>query len=782
MPEPAAPPSISDWIARTFFFVLLAVFCFSMPHPAGIDLDPSWRMALSFFFREGLQFGRDVVFTYGPLGFLMGNTHDGSNFMVLFAWQALQGLLLAAIVFRQGMQLPGYSRYFYFVFFFLLGINYHDVTQQMAMAIVAFEQLREREPATARRSILAGVLLALFSLVKFTNLILAVVFVIAIAGLRLWRRQSRGAALMAGAFFGAFILGWILCRQNPLNLPAYLRNSWEISQGYQEAMGVAAPPQALWKGLTALGLIIAYAGLHFITATDRAQSLAVIVALGGFTYLNWKHGFIRADGHMVGFFYAALFIATAFPALLADSVRWRVVKRVVLVAAAFLALSGIGDALPGFLRGIAGYNQDRVGYTIPGLMNPPDRARQYDDVFQRQQVAHALPKTRAVVGQASIDVFGHEQAVAIINGFNFRPRPVFQGYSAYRPHLARLNFEHYASDRAPDFVLVKFHTIDHRHVALDDSELLRLLPHRYRFVHLEKGYMLWQRKPGAFDPASIAPQPVATGEFRLGEMWSVGDAAREPLWATIDVRLNLLGKLRSFFYKPPQLMLHLEDDKGNKSDYRFTMPQGRTGFILSPIVEDMISFMRYASPEPERIIRAVGVSVAKQDADCFAPNARVTLHRIPRSDAGAGFLRANAKDFFSTFKATPVSFKAQTPLSTEPLDGEIVTVFHAPSELLVNVPANVAEFAGNFGYLPGAYTGGKTDGAIFTVTLVAEGKETPLFERALNPVHRSEDRGLQRFKIQLPPGAAGQLRLSISPGKTGDYSWDWTAWGGLEFR
>ena len=41
-------------------------------HPPNVGLDASWNAGLAMASENGLQFGRDVVFSYGPLGFLRG--------------------------------------------------------------------------------------------------------------------------------------------------------------------------------------------------------------------------------------------------------------------------------------------------------------------------------------------------------------------------------------------------------------------------------------------------------------------------------------------------------------------------------------------------------------------------------------------------------------------------------------------------------------------------------------------------------------------------------------
>ena len=50
-----------------------------------------------------------------------------------------------------------------------------------------------------------------------------------------------------------------------------------------------------------------------------------------------------------------------------------------------------------------------------------------------------LPRISAVVAGRTVDVFGYRQGIAILNGLNYVPRPIFQGYSAYTPSLIELN-------------------------------------------------------------------------------------------------------------------------------------------------------------------------------------------------------------------------------------------------------------------------------------------------------------------------------------------------------
>jgi hypothetical protein len=530
-----------------------------------------------------------------------------------------------------------------------------------------------------------------------------------------------------------------------------------------------------------VALVLVYALVHLRAATDRARALATLLAFAAYTLLNWKHGFVRADGHMIGFFFAMLLPATAYPALLDDGPGCRRIQHLVLTSLVLCSLLGIGVAIPGLMRGILSNTQERLSNTLTKLSDPAALLASYQAVLASEQAYYDMPMTRKIVGQASLDVIGYEQAIAIYNGFNYRPRPVLQSYSAYRPHLSHLNYAHYAGKRAPEYVLLKLHTIDRRLVTCDDAEVLSLLVHRYEFVHAEKGFQLWRRKPGPFSTASIAPQPLKTSTLLIGQPFLAEEFSDRPLWVSIDVRPSLLGRLRGFLYKLPIVILRIENTQGMNTEYRLPLPLGRTGFIINPVVEDIMSYMQFSGGKPDRLLRSLKIEIAAEDRPYFADDYTVTLSALPPSTAGREYFRQVDKQLFQMFDVVPTTYEAKAPLSEGTIDGRKVMVFHAPSEITLNVPRGCTECSGAFGFLEGAYTNGNTtDGAIFYVTWVLGTEEIILLEHPLDPLHKMADRGLHYFKVPLPAGRdGGYLRLSISPGPKGNFSWDWTAWTAL---
>lgn len=782
-PVPASSPTRADRFARALFFVVLFVTIFTYPNKPIAELDASWRMVLTQGLVEGWQFGRDLVFTYGPLGFLMGNTFSGVTFWPFLIWQTISSLFFAWVIYRQGMRLSGYARAIYWIVTLLVGVSYTDSLLMVIIALLGCEMIRENDRPKPLWSVATLVLFAVLAAIKFTNLMLAGFVVLVASGLDVALKRPGEAVRKLLWFFGTFLFIWVLCRQNLLNLPAYFRNSLEISSGYEQTMGLPTPPAALWKGLVVLGVLIVYALLHIFSSADRRRGVAGALVLGAFVYLNWKHGFVRADGHMIGFFICALVPITAFPALLDDGPRFRRLQRWLLVPAGFLCVLGLEDALPGMARASLQLFQDRVWANSYNTAHFSQWKLSYRDALRGMRAENEFPKTKAVVGDASIDVFGHNQSIALFNRFNYRPRPVIQGYSAYTPALTQLNADYYASDRAPEYVLFRLETIDDRFPMLDDARALYVFLHRYEFVHSEKNYQLWRRVPKAFDWAQVAPKPVRTLDAAPGQPIDLSSFKEQSLWVTIDLPRSLLGRARDFFYKPPVVRLGFKDTKGNTTSYRMPLPLARSGFIVNPMIEDIVGFMRFAGGTPERYAAQISVEIDEGDRKFFADTARVEISTIHGSGNGGDYFLEAEKTRFHMFKTVPLTYEAQTPVSEAIIDNTPVMVMHARSEMTFNIKAGSARVSGGFGMLPGTYTkGGNSDGAEFIVYWSNGGERVELFKRFLDPNRQAKDRGLHRFDVALPQQPGGRLFLVVKPGPNNNHSWDWTAWTGIEIK
>lgn len=784
--QPFSKPSVIDWVFRVLGFLILVAVAFHVPAFPAHDLDTSWRMALGKFFVEGRQFGTEVVFTYGPLGYIMGNTYWGGQWASLITWHAFLAVTFAGIIFWHGLRLNGYNRLFFFTFFFLFGLSYQDAAHQIAIALLGLELIKRSDRSWRWSSLAIVGLLVFLSLIKFTNIVLCVALISLAAGLGYWTHRKWQTALSLPMIYaGMFILGWMLCGQHLGNLPAYFYSSWQISQGYQDAMGFSCPPQQLYLGLTVLGLVIVHAVLNLFGHADRIRGFALSAGVGAFIYLNWKHGFIRADGHQVGFYFSALTVIVTSVLMMEDGPRFRLPKRAILTIAGFTALIGMESVLPGLVRGALGNSQGTFNRNIHFALNIEDSHRGYEARLEKEKafVDMIKLKSKSKIADASADVLGFEQSVAIFNGINYQPRPIFQGYSAYTPYLSRLNYDYYSGENAPEYVLFKLQTVDNRLATMDDPHALRMLIQRYTYLYTEQGFTIWKLKPGAFDADTYEPKFIRKTTTHPGDLIDVSDLNDQLIWVEIDYKFNLLGKLRRFFFKPPLVNLRIIDEDGVESVHRLPGPIGRAGFMLNPVINDLLDFMRAAGGTPKRHVKAIVIETAPQNLDCLKKDINVSFSSMPPSEAGTTYFKEADQAKFHMFVDAPSSYTALQEPNEEVIDKRRVIVMHAPSEMVFEVPSGAGEINGYYGFIEGAYTAeGKTNGAVFSIVWSDENDEpTVIHERFLDPRHKVNDRGIHKFHAKVPQGR-GTVYLRISAGPYNEFAFDWTGWSGIEFK
>ena len=782
-PPPLLPGPLRRVVGWTVLFLVLVLCIFTFPEVTGSGLDPSWRMALGYMFDQGSQFGRDVVFTYGPLGFIMGNTFCGVQFWGLIAGQLAMAIICAATIILMGYRLAPSARVVFFGFFLILGFSYSDALHMMVIAILGFELLRDHDDRWKLRTLLIAVVLAFLAQIKFTDLMLATFVVLVTSGYRVWRRHWRESAVLAGGYVVAFLVIWALCGQNIANLPAYFRASWSLSEGYQWAMGFSSATAPVGLGLVVLVAMIAYALGHLALNPDKPRAVANVLVLGTFIYLNWKHGFVRADGHVIGFFFCAILPLSTYPVLLEDPSRLRLLHRWVFVGLIALSVYGVEQALPGSVRGAMGQLEEKVWQNVLSVREWKTTRQVYRNALNTERISANLYLTREEVRRETVDVLGEEQNVAIMNRLNYQPRPVIQSYSTFTPLLAQLNYDFYASDHAPEFVLAKIQTIDNRLPTMDDSMVLRVLAYRYEFLRTEKGFQLWKRNPGAFDAAKFEPKLLHAETIAVDQPIPIKPWNATPLWLKIDLQPSLWGTLYAFLYKSPQVRITITDIHGALRTFLMPLPMGRTGFIINPFIDDPASYMEFAASRSKRLVDNVTVVIEPEDRKLFAHTVRYELSSLPSPSSGFKYFSNSYAELFHMFKTFPIAHEAQNPMSETVIDGRDVAIMHAPSVMTFDVPKGAKRVAGRFGFMPGAYSkGGRTNGADFVIYWSDGAQRVDIYQQFLDPFNNNNDRGLHEFEADLKGVTGGRLYLQVKPGPYNDFSWDWTGWTDIEIK
>jgi hypothetical protein len=569
------------------------------PIPPEAGLDPSWQLVLSDAWRQQRQFGPEVLFTFGPWGFLFQQYVLPENVSLKVGFELGAKLLLALGVTGVAGRLGLLWRVLFITVVWWLGPVLADPL--LSFVVVATLVMWLLAPQARTWQIAAGVsVLGFLSLVKLTIFLLASFGVAMAAGVFLVTRRWRRAAATSAGYVAALAGFWVLAGQAPGNLATFIVRGLEMSGGYAQAMVFDEPWATFGIGVTVMVALTAWLLLWAWWRRDSIESLAVAAVMTAALHLSWKHGFTRADDHVLLLFNFALYLAIALTALTRSLAARALLGLVFVVAAA-----GFWRVNARIVTDGPGWAWSRVAdsfHKVSGTDWRPDLAARTADAAKSWE----FPRTRAVVGDASIDLLDFDQGIILLNRLTYRPRPVPQSYVAYTPALLDYNLAFIESERAPDYLLVGAIAIDGRALAQNDAHLLAELPRRYEPVLEERGYTLLKRRSVQPPPRSQVLTPLLDVEARPGQTIDLPDETSHALWLQVHVHRSALGHLRSLFYKPAMLMLIAENESARG---RFLLVPGiaEAGFVLQPFLADQTDLGPFLRGEGMRRARRIRI-------------------------------------------------------------------------------------------------------------------------------------------------------------------------------
>lgn len=256
-------------------------------------LDPSWAAGLYMAADRGMDFGTQLVFPFGPLGFL----HQpwlwyGDLAVLAFMYSGILRIALSvSLVWALRRTLGGAAA---FVLTFLILVVAPSIEIPMVLAAVwCLAALSPDPPPFARPLVVFGgaALGAIETLVVLRSgpVILAMCSITLLAEQR-WRRDLP-------VFIGCSALGitllWLAAGQGLGNLPDFVRTAPETISGYSEAMGVPASSGLHLPVILMLGSVLV-AAAAWTSAAGRAR-LAAAAAIGLAAFLLYKEAIVRAE-------------------------------------------------------------------------------------------------------------------------------------------------------------------------------------------------------------------------------------------------------------------------------------------------------------------------------------------------------------------------------------------------------------------------------------------------------------------------------------------------------
>lgn len=711
------------WLSTVLFIGYLGTYVLLPILAVRPGLDESWRAFLTWAFEHSKQFGTEVIFTYGPWGFLL----EPRGAVDVYPWQ-VGGRLVLAIAASSGIALLGVSwirsvmpRWIWAAAIAILA------DPSILMPVLLFmgtmpsvAESRWKKPVLLLIAFAAG----LSACTKFTCFLL----VAALMPLMVIRKSL---ALVVPAVVASFLLFWLVAGQGVSNLPAFVSQFMELSRGYASAMVHSLPVVELPLALLVCGLPV----LQFAAQTMPPVNVEKLGRLGWLAlieFLIFRHGLIRNDENhwFMAFVSVGVPIGILLIPLPGDTSRvwptyWKATYSILLL-----------ETLAIILLSARGVVEGKITLLL-------DSFRLYP-VYARELPALRAHEPLVPAGAGSVDVFPSELSYAIQKGLPLRNRPVIQAYSAYTKELCEKNAAFLEGQNAPQAIYFHSGAIDDRYPTMEDSLAWRSLLTHYAPSSVADEYLILSHRER---PADYELKPILDRSIRTNETLDIPSVPGGLIWAELQVQRTLTGRLLDLLYRKSKMNLRVETARWSQE---FTLLDETTagGFLLSPYVDSPASMLEIFQPESDRVsaenVRRILVQPGKLGWLGYSRNVRIRLYAL--------VMKAPAEDVpvpGGLIHDLALTMRAERPVGSVDFAPEL-TIGGGAVRLVVGSPSS--------GWIP------LEAGKVLRVGYGVEGE-------------RSTCSGDVSFRILVGGGATGEKHLLWKDDRQSEAGKDWSAEG-----
>jgi hypothetical protein len=621
------------------FYVLLTITALALfipfnPVMPDKGVDPSWIFAMNEAVARHMSFGKEIIWCYGPYASILTRSYNPATDQRMMC-----GSLLIAASYVAALLFLARGRKLYLTLLLLYLATFVLPTWRQEVLLFSYPFLLvvcflkqtnsgDLDRVTAlswwQQLVVAVMLLTLglLPLVKASLLEPVAASVAIPSALLFYRARFRQALLILFIPVAATVAFWVIAGQSLAGLLGFLRGTLLLTSGYTED---TASSWVEWPSLIGHGFIIVYLIISALIGISISRSTRLTATskwmLGSlctvFLLVVFKHSFVPL--HITLPFLSLAVIILMIGLLYIDRfLVWSLCAAMVLTAVIAVRYDPVlqKDAVERFGHGTQNiWNQKRgevVAFCLERTIAAISRSTWYTYrdawVGLRFRVSHGngledrFLKAKADIRnyyavpalKGTVDIYVYEQSVLLASNNHWNPRPNFQSYNAYTPVLARLNEQHLRGPDAPDWVLFNLPTPnEYDHLpSLDDGLSWPALFDNYTFISYDGQFVLMRKNQVLHVNSNydeVYKKTCTTGAtVPLPETDGL-------LFAEVELKPTLAGRLLTALYKPPQLHIVLNLENGRTVNYRVVSNMMDTGFFLSPFVSDTREFASLAA-------------------------------------------------------------------------------------------------------------------------------------------------------------------------------------------
>ncbi len=598
-----------DW-KQYLVYALVALFILFFTFPKFFPEiqtgpDGSEMFAFNYLFYHNIQFGTNLVFTYGPLGFICSPICLGNNFIT--------GMILACII-----------RYFFIYSFLILGLAVNKAYRVLHIVLIigmcnlmfidmaliggtlfALLIYHARKELAWLIAACAVTTLALFIKSSYGLMSLSILLSYTLYAVIINRRFR---VILYVAIFTPlfFFFTWFLLYHNVSGVFNYAWSMYQFSKDNSNAMQVDAVNH--W-GILAIALICFYLPLLFTRSElTRVLYLITMAAL----YAAFKYSFAREeDWHQIFLFIFVILVCATF--LLINSAS--------RALAVMLPLASIGLLYANMVMTNMYNIDDRKRVT--GVGNIITFINDYSTTIKNTKIKDSITlhdkildlQQVALIANGTVDCYPMELTYIAANTLNWTPRPNLQ-IGAYTPWLDNHNAAFLASASAPQFYIweleqppVNNYSLDNHYLLNDEPITIYNFFNHYKVANFNMKTAIFKHS----DQALLGEEHISgsvTGY--LGKWLYVPTTDTNTVTrARFHFTNTTIGSLRKTFYKDQLYFIDYMLENGLVKTYRFVPANSVSGLWINPLVLGVTKGIRGTK------VQAIRIHVSE---DCLLDN------------------------------------------------------------------------------------------------------------------------------------------------------------------
>ena len=646
---------VRHWMTYAILAVFMLVYLMPVhPEMPGSGLDPSWSNVINYAFINDMSFGKDLVFTYGPLGSFRfpGYVYAESSYYPAIMLSIAIAMVVATSIFMVIRNLDLFSKVLGTIAIFAGLMNdglFFWYLIPILFVIITFEKDNEKTYKTLSFLLLA--VLSFSVLIKFSHFPTAILSVLFVDGYFYYKFKQK-IPLYTLLFFAFMILFYTLSGQNIFDFYDYFIGSFNTLSGYSEAMNTFGPSSMIYIFLALfIGMYILLLKVFYDNRSLKLFLVSLTASL--VLFMAFKQGFVRHDGHAITAFAGMAFVFGLFYLYYYEYFKNNIYK---FIANSLLILSIIFSfTIMGFYKIntiLAPYIIDKINSGLPTkevfksinrdkfvlvsqMTNFHDfyyKIKDFHKIFDSNRIVELNQEYKNSMNSikekidlsgisGTVDIYPWDQSYIIANELKYQPRPLFQSYSVYTPKLIENNIEFLRSEKAPDNILFQIKEIDERLPSTMESASWIEILKRYETVGLKNNFLHMKKRT---TPRVINFKNTQTINSKFNE---IVNTPYDNAFVKIKFKKSLFGSIINTLFKSPILWIKLEFSDGSTIQKRIIPQISSSGFILTPYIDNIYDFHMYEIGKDSGK-RVESFKIINEQDCCYNENFDVTFEEI----------------------------------------------------------------------------------------------------------------------------------------------------------